>query len=58
MMEVFLIPIIIIIFFFFFHIYYFVDNTTLGTACGKLFRVGSLSVLDAGTSDILTADLA
>lgn len=29
-------------------------NNELGTACGKLFRVGVLSVLDAGDSDILT----
>lgn len=30
-------------------------NNELGTACGKLFRVGVLAVLDAGDSDILTA---
>jgi large subunit ribosomal protein L30e len=30
-------------------------NSELGTACGKLFRVGVLTVLDAGDSDILSA---
>ncbi|KAA8904211.1 hypothetical protein TRICI_005586 [Trichomonascus ciferrii] len=30
-------------------------NNELGTACGKLFRVGVLTVLDAGDSDILSA---
>jgi large subunit ribosomal protein L30e len=30
-------------------------NNELGTACGKLFRVGVLTILDAGDSDILTA---
>ncbi|KAJ2637674.1 60S ribosomal protein L30 [Coemansia sp. RSA 1286] len=29
------------------------NNVDLGTACGKYFRVGSLSILDAGDSDIL-----
>ncbi|CAM9333852.1 unnamed protein product [Discosporangium mesarthrocarpum] len=29
------------------------DNTDLGTACGKYFRVSVLSVTDAGDSDIL-----
>ncbi|KAJ1730269.1 60S ribosomal protein L30 [Coemansia sp. BCRC 34490] len=32
------------------------NNIDLGTACGKLFRVGTLSVLDAGDSDILKTD--
>jgi large subunit ribosomal protein L30e len=26
----------------------------LGTACGKLFRCGTLAILDAGDSDILS----
>ncbi|CEP23107.1 60S ribosomal protein L30 [Cyberlindnera jadinii] len=30
-------------------------NNELGTACGKLFRVGVLAILDAGDSDILTS---
>ncbi|KAJ2778422.1 60S ribosomal protein L30 [Coemansia javaensis] len=29
------------------------DNIALGTACGKYYRVGTLSILDAGDSDIL-----
>ena len=29
------------------------NNSDLGTACGKFFRVGCMSVLDAGDSDIL-----
>ena len=29
------------------------DNIDLGTACGKFFRVGTLSILDQGDSDIL-----
>lgn len=28
------------------------DNIDLGTACGKYFRVGVLSITDAGDSDI------
>ncbi|KAJ1668909.1 60S ribosomal protein L30 [Coemansia sp. RSA 1813] len=32
------------------------NNIDLGTACGKLFRVGTLSVIDAGDSDILKTD--
>lgn len=37
-------------------VYYFQGgNNELGTAVGKLFRVGVLTVLDAGDSDILTA---
>lgn len=37
-------------------VYYFQGgNNELGTAVGKLFRVGVVSVLDAGDSDILTA---
>ena len=31
------------------------NNIELGTACGKLFRVGTLSIVDGGDSDILTA---
>ncbi|KAH8670886.1 60S ribosomal protein-like protein L30 [Xylariales sp. PMI_506] len=29
------------------------NNIELGTACGKLFRCSTMSVLDAGDSDIL-----
>merc|ERR1712220_41479 len=29
------------------------NNIDLGTACGKYFRVSTLSILDAGDSDIL-----
>lgn len=29
------------------------DNNALGTACGRYFRVGVLSITDAGDSDIL-----
>lgn len=37
-------------------VYYFQGgNNELGTACGKLFRVGVLTILDAGDSDILSA---
>lgn len=32
-----------------------IDNIDLGTACGKLFRTGVLSITDAGDSDILSA---
>ncbi|KAJ1779750.1 60S ribosomal protein L30 [Coemansia sp. RSA 520] len=32
------------------------NNIELGTACGKYFRVGTLSVLDAGDSDILKTE--
>lgn len=31
------------------------NNIDLGTACGKLFRVGVLSITDAGDSDILNS---
>lgn len=31
------------------------NNIELGTACGKLFRVGCLSIIDGGDSDILSA---
>lgn len=31
------------------------NNVELGTACGKYFSVGVLSVLEAGDSDILRA---
>ncbi|CDK27266.1 unnamed protein product [Kuraishia capsulata CBS 1993] len=37
-------------------VYYFQGgNNELGTACGKLFSVGVLAILDAGDSDILTS---
>ena len=29
------------------------DNVDLGTACGKYFRVSSLSITDPGDSDII-----
>ena len=32
-----------------------IQQIELGTACGKLFRCSTLSILDAGDSDILTA---
>jgi len=31
------------------------SNVELGTACGKFFNVSTLTILDAGDSDILTA---
>ncbi|PKX99881.1 L30e-like protein [Aspergillus campestris IBT 28561] len=31
------------------------NNIELGTACGKLFRTSTMTVLDAGDSDILTS---
>lgn len=31
------------------------NNIELGTACGKLFRVCTLAVTDAGDSDIIKA---
>ncbi|KAJ4347063.1 60S ribosomal protein L30 [Didymosphaeria variabile] len=34
------------------------NNIELGTACGKLFRCSTMSILDAGDSDILSADTA
>lgn len=30
------------------------DNNALGTACGKMFRVGVMAITDAGDSDILS----
>ncbi|CCE86631.1 Piso0_005132 [Millerozyma farinosa CBS 7064] len=37
-------------------VYYFAGgNNELGTVCGKLFRVGTLAILDAGDSDILSS---
>ncbi|KAJ3332927.1 60S ribosomal protein L30 [Blyttiomyces sp. JEL0837] len=33
------------------------NNIDLGTACGKYFRVGSLSIIDAGDSDIISKPL-
>lgn len=36
-------------------VYYFQGgNNELGTSCGKLFRVGTMAILDAGDSDILS----
>ncbi|KAH7390599.1 60S ribosomal protein L30 [Pyrenochaeta sp. MPI-SDFR-AT-0127] len=32
------------------------NNIELGTACGKLFRCSTMSILDAGDSDILTTN--
>ncbi|XP_053991505.1 60S ribosomal protein L30-like [Hylaeus volcanicus] len=34
--------------------HYHGDNNELGTACGKLFRVGVMTVTDPGDSDIIT----
>mmetsp|Transcript_71075 Transcript_71075/g.197436 ORF Transcript_71075/g.197436 Transcript_71075/m.197436 type:complete len:112 (+) Transcript_71075:64-399(+) len=34
------------------------NNSDLGTACGKFFRVSMVSVLDAGDSDILRSEEA
>ncbi|KAF2670713.1 cytosolic large ribosomal subunit protein L30 [Microthyrium microscopicum] len=34
------------------------NNIELGTACGKLFRCSTLSILDAGDSDILSTSAA
>ncbi|KAJ3416086.1 60S ribosomal protein L30 [Chytridiales sp. JEL 0842] len=34
------------------------NNIDLGTACGKYFRVGVLSIIDAGDSDIISKPLA
>ncbi|KAL3480702.1 50S ribosomal protein L30e-like protein [Aspergillus californicus] len=31
------------------------NNIELGTACGRLYRCSTMSVLDAGDSDILTS---
>ena len=33
------------------------DNIALGTACGKMFRCGVLSVTDVGDSDILRSTM-
>ncbi|KAJ1977347.1 60S ribosomal protein L30 [Dimargaris xerosporica] len=32
------------------------SNNDLGTACGKYFRIGCLSITDAGDSDIIKAE--
>jgi large subunit ribosomal protein L30e len=32
------------------------NNIDLGTACGKYFRVGVVSITDAGDSDLLATD--
>ena len=34
------------------------NNIELGTACGKYFRVGTLSVIDPGDSDIISSELS
>jgi large subunit ribosomal protein L30e len=34
-------------------VHYTGTNVDLGTACGKYFRVGSVSVVDPGDSDII-----
>ncbi len=33
--------------------YYSGDNVSLGTACGKYFRVSTVSIIDPGDSDII-----
>ncbi|KAJ3285800.1 60S ribosomal protein L30 [Rhizoclosmatium sp. JEL0117] len=33
------------------------NNIDLGTACGKYFRVGVLSIIDGGDSDIISRPL-
>ena len=33
------------------------NNSELGTACGKFYRVSMVSIIDAGDSDILTQDV-
>lgn len=33
------------------------NNSELGTACGKFFRVSMVSIVDPGDSDILLAEL-
>ena len=32
------------------------NNIELGTACGKYFRVGCVSIVDAGDSDLIKAE--
>ncbi|MES1911655.1 MAG: 60S ribosomal protein L30, variant 2 [Cercozoa sp. M6MM] len=34
--------------------YYSGNNIDLGTACGKYFRISTLSIIDQGDSDIIT----
>jgi large subunit ribosomal protein L30e len=36
-------------------VHYAGNNTELGTACGKYYRVGAMGIMDAGDSDILTS---
>lgn len=36
-----------------FFCFVYADNVDLGTACGKYFRVSSLSITDPGDSDII-----
>ena len=36
-------------------VHYAGNNTELGTACGKYYRVGAMGILDAGDSDILSS---
>jgi large subunit ribosomal protein L30e len=39
-------------------VHYSGSNIDLGTACGKFFRVGSVSILDPGDSDITNSEAA
>ncbi len=39
-------------------VHYQGNNSELGTACGKFFRVSCVSITEAGDSDILKADLS
>lgn len=36
-------------------VHYAGNNTELGTACGKYFRVGAMGIIEAGDSDILSS---
>uniref|UniRef100_A0A6U4SJ86 Ribosomal protein eL8/eL30/eS12/Gadd45 domain-containing protein n=1 Tax=Hemiselmis andersenii TaxID=464988 RepID=A0A6U4SJ86_HEMAN len=39
------------------HVHHYTgNNVDLGTACGKLFRVSSLSITDPGDSDIIRTE--
>ncbi len=38
-------------------VHYNGNNSELGTACGKFYRVSCVTITDAGDSDILKADL-
>ena len=35
--------------------FYVGNNTDLGTACGKFYRVSMMTVIDAGDSDIISS---